>query len=269
MSISFTVEVNNPDHKNERAAFPFLIAAMVSNYEHEDAFQTSWNENAHQLESDIKELTPKEIRYLIEDILLSRNPLTGFRLLHDCGVLKVVLPELDCCYGLTQDKRYHSDTVFDHCVKVASNTEATAYMRWSGLFHDIGKAAVRKENPDGSITFHKHEVHSTSIAKSVMERMCFSEPLQGRVLHLVSLHMYHYSSEWTDRAVWRFIRKAGFDKHDVLSIVEHWLPQQDLFLLRMADRQSRGLQPVTDKQRDFETRIIKVLKERIAKPSSD
>jgi len=46
--------------------------------------------------------------------------------------------------------------------------------------------------------------------------------------NLILNHMFHYTDEWTDGAVRRFIRKVGLDNIE------------DLFTLRMADRKGNG-----------------------------
>ena len=61
-----------------------------------------------------------------------------------------------------------------------------------------------------------------------MRRLKFSNEQIDGVSNLILNHMFHYTDEWTDGAVRRFIRKAGLENID------------DLFLLRMADRKGNG-----------------------------
>lgn len=58
------------------------------------------------------------------------------------------------------------------------------------------------------------------------------------------------TSEWSDKAMGRFVRNTGLTKEDL----EDW-QQFPVFSLRLADRISRGLEPVTPKQLDFIERL--------------
>ena len=70
------------------------------------------------------------------------------------------------------------------------------------------------------------------------------------MLNMVSNHMFHYTEEWTDGAVRRFMRKVGVENLD------------DLVVLRIADRVGNGMrgglpQPI----RTLMKRIEKVIKD--------
>jgi hypothetical protein len=77
-----------------------------------------------------------------------------------------------------------------------------------------------------------------------MNRFLFDDKLIRKVSKLIRLHMFHYTEEWTDSAVRRFIRKIGEDFI------------KDLFILRDADRQGSGNRPDICEQ-------IETLKQRI------
>jgi len=62
-----------------------------------------------------------------------------------------------------------------------------------------------------------------------MRRLKFSNSDVNTVTHLIRNHMFHYTSEWTDGAVRRFIRKVGLEN------------LEPLFELRKADRIGNGM----------------------------
>jgi len=232
-------------------------------------------------------------------LLLTKRPDLALRFLSVTGVLGLVLPELDRCKNIKQNPRYHVDNVFEHCIKVCANTRRDPALRWAGLLHDIGKFRAFKRLDSGSITFHKHEVYSTQLARGILSRLKIEGSLYLEIVSLVRLHMYHYSGPmwalvnqkgdelvksrrprrkacealleelhktsatdtlhaevrlveggWSDKTLVRFVKKAGIAKKDAKN-----LGNIKLFSLRTADRVSRGLQPVTSKQEDFEERI--------------
>ena len=113
----------------------------------------------------------------------------------------------------------HSFLVCNACPAGADNL----HIRLAGLFHDIGKPAVRKEAADGSCTFYRHEAVSEKLTRTIMRRLKYSNSEIEKTAHLVAQHMFHYEPAWTDAAVRRFIVRVG--KENI----------SDLFALRYAD----------------------------------
>jgi poly(A) polymerase/tRNA nucleotidyltransferase (CCA-adding enzyme) len=101
-------------------------------------------------------------------------------------------------------------------------------IRLAALLHDVGKIPTRQPGEDGDYTFYNHEVVGAKIVKRIMKRLKFSNEQIDTVNNLILNHMFHYTDEWTDGAVRRFIRKVGLDNIN------------DLFILRMADRKGNG-----------------------------
>lgn len=198
------------------------------------------------------------IRTNLDHIILSDKPSKYFKLMHTLGILTIIMPELDNCVGVTQDKRYHKWDVFHHCIFTCNNLEPDLTLRLAGLLHDIGKPNTRAISKTKGITFHKHEMASVKLAKTLLTRLGYSNKIKKDVLKLIRLHMYHYTREYSDGAVRRFIRKAGITKRYIDNLSEF-----PLFKLRAAERLGNGFktQAVTKKQKDFEKRIRKVFDE--------
>ena len=158
-------------------------------------------------------------------ILTCPAPLTGLRLMESTGLLNLFIPELIACRGVTQGSYHHFD-VLDHSFLVCNACPAGMehiHIRLAGLFHDIGKPAVRKEASDGSCTFYRHEAISEKMTRSIMRHLKYSNAEIEKTAHLVAEHMFHYAPSWTDAAVRRFIVRVGKENID------------DLFALRKAD----------------------------------
>ncbi len=205
----------------------------------------------------LKTVPVEPIRLELEDILLSAKPSVQFKAMHKLGVLKVILPELNACVGCYQDKRFHKYDVFNHLIYTCDNIEADIVLRLAAILHDIGKPIVRKIIKK-KITFYKHEVIGEKETLVILKRLRFDNATIEQVTHLVRMHMYHYTREWTDAGVRRFITTAGIVENDLKN-----LGNFPLFKLRRAERLGNGFktQAVTQRQLDFEGQLIKIFKE--------
>jgi tRNA nucleotidyltransferase (CCA-adding enzyme) len=216
------------------------------------------------LASLITKCPAEAIRYEFDKILMSKKPSKYLRLLNKTGLLEYIAPELYRCVGVKQDKRYHKYDVFTHLIYTCDNTEPDPVLRLAGLLHDIGKTDTRKEVvvPDNGIrvTFHKHEMVSVKMTRTFLRRLKYDSETARAVLSLVKLHMYHFTREWTDAAVRKFIKKSDIGEEYMDYEKIGYFP---LFKLRAAERMGNGLKgiAVTDRQRDFEKKIVDIFKE--------
>ncbi len=188
------------------------LAAFQSGYRREDAAA----------------LGRKFLNRQFKRLLCGARPSRGFLLMEEIGMLDWFLPELRAGLGLTQN-RYHKYDVFYHCIYTCDAVpEPDLKMRLSALFHDLGKVDTRRVLPNGEATFHNHEVIGAKHTERIMRRFGFEPDLLKKVRFLVRHHMFHYTAEWTDRAVRRFTKKTPPDM------------LEDLIRLRLADRKGSG-----------------------------
>lgn len=239
----------------------------------------------------------ENIRDEFNKILLSERPSKYLRLMARLGILKIIIPELDSCIGVRQDYRFHKWDVFKHCIYTTDSTPVDLVLRLAGLLHDIGKPEVRaikalEGDAHPRVTFHKHEIVSTKLADKVLTRLKYDTDTKEAVLKLVQHHMYHYlgnvyectnadcswkkasvraehemdtcpvcSSKlelrhgWTDTTIRKFINSMGITKEHLND-----LDNFPLFKLRSSERKGNGLKfiSITDRQKDFQRRIIEV-----------
>lgn len=177
---------------------------------------------------DAAALGRKFLNRQFKRLLCGARPSRGFLLMEEIGMLDWFLPELRAGLGLTQN-RYHKYDVFYHCIYTCDAVpEPDLKLRLSALFHDLGKVDTRRVLPNGEATFHNHEVIGAKHTERIMRRFGFEPDLLKRVRFLVRHHMFHYTAEWTDRAVRRFTKKTPPDM------------LEDLIRLRLADRKGSG-----------------------------
>ena len=175
-----------------------------------------------------KKISIERIRDELKKILLTKKPSLGLEYLRKSGLLKQVLPELDACYNVGQNK-YHIHDIYYHSLYSCDAASAdNIIVRLAALLHDIGKVPTKQLGRAGDFTFYNHEVVGAKITRHLMKRLKFSNDEVNSVNNLVINHMFHYTDEWTDGAVRRFMRKVGVDN------------LEDVFFLRLADRKGNG-----------------------------
>jgi len=176
----------------------------------------------------VARVAAERLRDELMKMLKARKPSLGFEVLRHSGLLPVLLPELEGCVAVPQN-RHHAYDVYFHTLHVTDAAPAEKpVVRLAALFHDIGKPMTRAEKENGDATFYNHEFESARLAEEAMTRLKFSREMTQRVVHLVRHHMFDYRPEWTDATVRRFVRKVEADN------------VADLFDLRIADNVGNG-----------------------------
>ncbi len=157
-------------------------------------------------------VSPERIRDELLKTLAAPLPSIGFLVMADSGVLAVVLPELDACRGVEQQKGMHGLDLFAHSIEAcdAAPREA-AEVRLAALFHDVGKPQAKRIDKDGVVTFHRHEEISAEITRKILGRLKCPTGRIRSVCHLIRHHMFCYRPEWSDAAVRRFVHRVGIE----------------------------------------------------------
>lgn len=204
----------------------------------------------------LRNVPVENIRDELDKVLTSRKPSRYFKIMKKLGILEIIMPELYRCIGVRQDRRYHKYDVFNHCLYTCDFIEPNLVLRLAALLHDIGKPPTRHVG-GGRITFHKHELAGADLADKLLVRLRYDGRTISEIKHLIRLHMYHYTRDFSDAAVRRFIKRANIEEKDLED-----LGNIPLFKLRKAERQGNGFKtiPVTERQLDFENRIVEVYK---------
>lgn len=128
------------------------------------------------------------VRKTIVEAVMSETPSKEIRKLHECGILREILPELDILYDTPQNCRWHLYNAGVHTEKVTDMVPVDTALRLAALFHDIGKPGARKTDAEGKDHFHGHPALSVEITKTVLDRLNFGKTISEEILILVKYH---------------------------------------------------------------------------------
>lgn len=157
----------------------------------------------------------------IAKLLRASAPSVGFYLMAELGLLAHVFPELEACRGVEQDKQV-GDDVFHHTMRVLDAARSDAAVEQRGelhlllaaLYHDVGKPKTKRFDPAvGRVTFYTHQLVSKRIAKQRLRELRVETIGVNPqiVCRLVEQHMFETKASFTDKAIRRFVHKAGPD----------------------------------------------------------
>jgi len=166
------------------------------------------------------ELSPEKVRSGIEAVIMGRNLDLGLQWMHDSGVLKAVLPELEATVDFSQEAgRRHKD-VWEHTKQVVRQSVPKPAVRWAALLHDIGKVPTRVLLPDGRVTFHRHAEVGARMFDPIAKRFGFDREGRQKVRFLIMHHLRAnaYEASWTDAAVRRFDHEMGDRLEELLDL---------------------------------------------------
>ena len=219
--------------------------------------QATWHALCDQSDG-IRLIAVERVREELDRILACELPSTGFRLMQKSGLLARVLPELDAGVGVEQ-RGVHRFDVFEHSIISCDAAPAdNRIVRLAALLHDVGKPPTLQVDASGERTFHGHDAASAELAEQALRRLRYPNAVIQEVVHLIRQHMFHYTPEWTDSAVRRFLARVG---------LEH---VENLFELRAAD--SYAQQGVGTENRALDqlrTRIAEIEREQHAITRND
>ena len=178
------------------------------------------NAAARAAAPQLAELPAPRIRAAVEEVIMARSLEVGLQWMHDAGLLRVVLPELEATVDFSQEAgRRHKD-VWEHTKQVVMPSVPNPLVRWAALLHDIGKVPTREFLPDGKVTFHRHAEIGARMWEPIARRLGFDKAMRQQIRFLVLHHLRAnaYAPTWTDAAVRRFDHEMGEHLDDLLDL---------------------------------------------------
>ncbi len=150
-------------------------------------------------------LSPERIRDELTMMLTGSDPEAAFRQLSACGILRVVLPEIEALHGVEQPKQFHPEgDVFEHTMLLLRHLAyPSEEAGWAALLHDVGKPASQTFGEDGVPRFYGHDDLGSRLAEQILKRLRMTSALTEHVTAAVRNHMRFASVQKMRPAKWR------------------------------------------------------------------
>lgn len=200
----------------------------------------------------LQKIASERIRDELIKILASDFPAEGIKLLRNAGLLTIILPELERCFGVEQKspKRHHIYDVGTHLLFALQYCKSdNPIVRLATLLHDVGKPVTFKKAGDGVITFYNHEIISASIVRNIADRLRLSKDDRNLLVTLVRFHQFTVDERQTDSALRRFIKNVNPENIE------------NMLALRTGDRLGGGALETSWRLELYKKRLIEVQKQ--------
>ncbi len=163
-----------------------------------------------------RKVSPERVREEWLKAMKASTPSRAFEVMRRTGILEVTYPELLEQVGCEQNQ-WHAYDVWNHTMRVLDESDGDPIERVAALLHDVAKPRTRaKSDKTNDWTFYHHEKVGADMADRWLRDYRFSNSERDLITGLIRHHLICYSSEWTDAAVRRFIKRVGADNVDPL-----------------------------------------------------
>jgi tRNA nucleotidyltransferase (CCA-adding enzyme) len=119
---------------------------------------------------EVDALVPERVWQEIKNSLNQTKPSAFFLTLKECGALKVLLPEIDCLFGIPQTKQWHPevDTGIHAMLAIDQAKDLDNDVAFAVMVHDLGKGITPKD----VLPSHRgHESAGVPLVKAVCRRL--------------------------------------------------------------------------------------------------
>ena len=162
---------------------------------------------AHEARGLLDHIAHERVCAELNKLLLGEN--VGETLLAFPDILGVPLQEILPCVGFEQRNPHHCFDVWGHTARAVAAVPARRELRWTMLFHDLGKPHCMTIDENGVGHFYGHTQHSTGLANEILTRLRLDRDSRERILALIRYHDLPIPPE--AKPVKRLMNKLGAD----------------------------------------------------------
>ena len=134
---------------------------------------------AHEARGLLAHVAHERVYAEMNKLLLGEN--VGETLLTFPDILGVPIPEISPCVGFDQCNYHHCFDVWGHTARAVAAVPPKRELRWTMLFHDLGKPHCMTVDEDDVGHFYGHTAISAQMAEDIMARLHFEKALRDGV----------------------------------------------------------------------------------------
>jgi tRNA nucleotidyltransferase (CCA-adding enzyme) len=142
-------------------------------------------------QGEVSHLTPERVWKELEKTLKEDKPSVFFKVLHRCGALEIIFPEIFGLFGIPQPAHHHPEVdTGKHTLMVldtACQLSADIAVRFAALTHDLGKATSDKDNLPHH---HGHEQRGIILCKQLCDRLRIPNEIRDIALLTTQYHTH-------------------------------------------------------------------------------
>jgi tRNA nucleotidyltransferase (CCA-adding enzyme) len=161
--------------------------------------------------AELTALTPERSWKEISRALMEPRPDVFIQVLRDCGALQVLLPEVDCLFGIPQPPAHHPEIdtgvhVLSVLLQCAEHQQPLT-VRWACLLHDVGKGLTAEAEWPRHIA---HEHKGLKLIRAINQRCKVPKDCQELALQVGEFHTHgHRALELKASTLFKLLQ--GFD----------------------------------------------------------
>ena len=134
---------------------------------------------SHEARSLLSRVAHERVYAELNKLLLGEN--VAETLLDFPDILGVPIPEILPCVGFDQRNPHHCFDVWEHTARAVAAVPPTRELRWTMLFHDLGKPQCMTLDAQLIGHFYGHTARSAQMAEEIMARLHFEKALRDRI----------------------------------------------------------------------------------------
>ncbi len=112
-------------------------------------------------------------------------------------ILAEIIPDLRDMFDFNQRSKYHTNDLYNHTLSTVEGVEPNHILKFSALFHDIGKTKCFQIDKKDNNIYHYigHELVSKEIALKNLKNLRYSADEIEKISFLVEYHDYTFSEK--------------------------------------------------------------------------
>ncbi|WP_231758595.1 multifunctional CCA addition/repair protein [Microbulbifer elongatus] len=154
---------------------------------------------------EVEHLVAERVWKEVSRALTEPRPDIFISTLRDCGALEILLPEVDCLFGVPQPVLHHPEIdTGDHVLRALRQAPADLPVRFAVLVHDLGKGVT----PEHVLPSHRgHEAAGLPLVKGVCKRLRVPNPITALALGVCEYHLHcHKAFELRPQTLLKLLR---------------------------------------------------------------